>query len=77
MSSPPNAIDRSKNWSYVPRALSVHGAIDEELLRRVAKRDVRDAVQTIASVLNWAAELVPPGLRRFGLQRYVYDPATP
>ncbi len=41
MSDPPDTIDRSKDWSYIPRALSVHGAIDEDLLKRVAKRDSR------------------------------------
>jgi hypothetical protein len=74
--TPSKTIDRSKNWSYIPRVLSVHGAIDETLLRRVAEGGPPDSTQTIAAVLNWAAELVTPGLRLPALQRYVYDPTA-
>jgi hypothetical protein len=77
MTSPSKTIDRSKNWSYIPRALSVRGAIDETLLQRVVEGDPLDSAETIAAVLNWAAELTAPGLLLPALQRYAYDPVAP
>lgn len=67
---PRDIIDRSKDWSFVPRALAVRG-LSDDLVRRVSRWEPDDPVRTIAEVLVWAAELVPQGLRVPVLERFV------
>ena len=66
-------IDRSKNWSYVARWLAGGGPINE-LLERVSKREREDPSKTVAAVVEWAAELVPEGLRPPAIAQFVRDP---